>query len=181
MPRPIEARLRADAATQQCTMTDILLAALTFAWEHAGDGEELAQARQALRKAGQKYTALEKRYEARRVQAKADKKARAQLEEERDHAKAMAAFAAERLAILGAANPDLAHANAEAYARVEEASWHRRMAAMREAYARALDPSGQGGEKMVSLRELAKLAHPDKWHGKPAIELGDELMKWANR
>src|SRR5215471_18943195 len=101
MPRPIEARLRQEATAQQRTMTAILLSAQAFAWEHAGDAEELGQARTALKRLQRQYAALEKRYEARRVQAKADKKARAALEWERDHAQAMALVAWERLEILG--------------------------------------------------------------------------------
>jgi hypothetical protein len=181
MPRPIEARLRADAAAQQRTMTDILLAALAFAWEHAGAVEELAQTRKVLWKAEQRCARLQRRTEAQRIQAKTDKKARADLEWERDATWAALRGAREELTIFQAENPDQAEEIARRYAKVQEEAFATQMAAFQEALARALVPNKQAGAKMVSLRELAKLAHPDLWHGKPAIELGEEIMKLANR
>jgi chromosome segregation ATPase len=181
LPRPLEARLRADAATQQRTMTDIIVYALAFAWEHAGAVEELAQTRKALRQVEQQYARLQKRIEALCAQVTADKKERARLVEERDRAYAMACFAQERLTVFTAANPDLAEANAERYARVQEASWRRKMAAVREERARVMESTGQAGAKRVSVRELMKIAHPDKWEGKPATDLAHEVVVFCNR
>jgi hypothetical protein len=62
IPRVLEARLRREAAEQQHTLTDVILKALEFQWEHAHAVEELALVRQQLSQLQRQYKALEGRH-----------------------------------------------------------------------------------------------------------------------
>jgi len=192
IPRPLEARLRQDAAEQGRTLTEILLQALVAQWEHPHAAADLAEMQAQLAKrerqyatqerthhkqAERKYARLKQRHKALRVQAAADKKERARLVKEREQAEAHARWMYERMTVISADNPDLAEENARRFASVQEESWRRQLAAMREQHASLWASSGQAGATSVPVKELIKLCHPDKWsQGQPATELAHEIM-----
>jgi gamma-glutamylcysteine synthetase len=136
-------------------MTDILLQALAFRWEHASAVEDLALAGQQLSQLQREHKALQGRHKRLRVdferiqgQHKALKRAHTRL------------------------TADFEHVQQELE---EERSgeWIKKI--LRRRISSLLSPEDTVSEEF--RRRLIKLCHPDKWsQGQPATELAHEIM-----
>lgn len=148
VPRVLEIRLRQEATTQQRTMTDIMLHALTFFWAHARDAEELTRTRKAVARLERRTTTLEMQLTALRASNATLKRALRRVTRERDTAQQ----AYEKLK-----NP---------FGFEFSAAWSRRL------FRELSTPKADQALK----RELLKLCHLDKWsQNQPATELAHEL------
>jgi len=158
IPRPLEARLRQEAAEDHHTMTDILLGALAFFWDHSGAVDAIADTQKALARLEHQHAALEKQYTA------LEKRVSKLVEDKK------------------ALRRDLRRAEQERdKAQREEQAAYRAYADLQDFWARG---KGQGGMPFTPCekRELLKICHPDRWsQGQPATELAHEVMVRLNQ
>jgi chromosome segregation ATPase len=155
IPRALEARLRQEAAEGGRTLTDILLQALVFRWEHTHAVEELPLTREQLAQLQKEHKALEGRHTRLRAdfarlqqQHKGLRSDLARVERERNKAQ-------------------------EELEDVKGYEWIYRE--MRRRLTGSKSPEGSIAPEV--LMELIKLCHPDRWsQGQPATELAHEIM-----
>jgi predicted nuclease with TOPRIM domain len=142
-------------------MTDILLQALAFRWEHASAVEDLALARQQLSQLQREHNALQGRHK--RLRADFERIQEQHKALKRDHARLTA---------------DFEHVQRE----LDE---ERNIAWYKDLVRRRLSDSQSPEETIPEevRKDLIKLCHPDKWsQGQPATELAHEItVKLAKR
>jgi hypothetical protein len=136
-------------------MTDILLQALAFRWEHASAVEDLALARQQLSQLQREHKAHQGRH----------KRLRADFERIQEQHKALKRAHTRLIA-------DFEHVQQE----LEEErniAWYKDL--VRRRISSSLSPEDTVSEEF--RRGLIRLCHPDKWsQGQPATELAHEIM-----
>jgi gamma-glutamylcysteine synthetase len=136
-------------------MTDILLQALAFRWEHASAVEELALARQQLSQLQREHNALQGRHK--RLRADFERIQEQHKALKRDHTRLTA---------------DFAHVQRE-LDEAQNIAWYKDL--VRRRISSLPSPEETISEEV--RRELIKVSHPDKWsQGQLATELAHEIM-----